>query len=155
MTGPSIKSLQPGTLSWDMALRLFLLRCKAQNIAPSTQELYGFKLRSFVRWAVENGAASIDTRDLLGLRDHALILFLADTGLRISEALSVRIGDVDWTSGSITVMGKGAPAPWTSSARCLGKCGGCGSSEACHAQEIEAFCSCVDPDGAFSAWCVV
>jgi len=185
MSGPSIKSLEPGTLSWDTALRLFLLRCRAQNIAPSTQELYGFKLRGFVRWAVENGAASpadvepshlraaieacrargnrpttvdvafrilrtfwrfllrdglvvcnpmervtrprverkfikpfteeqlrallaaIDTRDLLGLRDHALVLFLADTGLRISEALSVRIGDVDWASGSITVMGKG------------------------------------------------
>jgi site-specific recombinase XerD len=185
MSGPSIKTIQPGTLSWDTALRLFMLRCRAQNVAPSTQELYGFKLQLFVRWAVENGAASpadvepahlrafieacrargnrpntvdvafrilrtfwrflfrdglvvrspmekvarpkverrfirpiteeqlrallavIDTRDLLGLRDHALILFLADTGLRISEALSLRIGDVDWTAGSVTVLGKG------------------------------------------------
>ncbi|MDD5629930.1 MAG: tyrosine-type recombinase/integrase [Elusimicrobia bacterium] len=185
MNGPSIKTLRPETLTWDTAQRLFLLRCRAQNVAESTQELYGLRLRGFVGWAAANGAASpadveaaqlrafiearrasgnrpntidvyfrilrtfwrflfrdglvlrnpmeqltrpklerkfikpiteeqlrallaaIDTRDPLGLRDHALILFLADTGLRISEALSLQISDIDWGSGSLTVMGKG------------------------------------------------
>jgi integrase/recombinase XerD len=185
MSGPSITSLKPETLTWDLALRLFLLRCKAQNLSPLTQELYTFQLEDFIDWARESGISSpaavepahlraviearrargnkpttidaafrilrtfwrflhrdgltvsnpmaqvarpkverkfikpiteeqlramlakIDTQDILGLRDYALILFLADTGLRISEALSLRIADVDWTSGSVVVMGKG------------------------------------------------
>ncbi|MFA6315870.1 MAG: tyrosine-type recombinase/integrase [Elusimicrobiota bacterium] len=49
----------------------------------------------------------IDTGKALGLRDHSLILFLADTGLRISEALSVKLSEIDWGSNTIAVMGKG------------------------------------------------
>lgn len=49
----------------------------------------------------------IDLTDALGVRDHALILLLADSGLRLGEALSIRLADVDWSGGSILVMGKG------------------------------------------------
>ncbi len=51
--------------------------------------------------------ARVDTKDPLGLRDYALIVFLADTGLRLSEALSLKLSDVDWANGSALVMGKG------------------------------------------------
>lgn len=50
---------------------------------------------------------AIDTRDALGYRDYALTVFLADTGLRISEALSLKLTDVDWAIGSVLVLGKG------------------------------------------------
>ena len=49
----------------------------------------------------------IDARDPLGLRDYALIVFLADTGLRLSEALSLKLSDLDWANGSALVLGKG------------------------------------------------
>ena len=49
----------------------------------------------------------MDTKDILGLRDYALTVFLADTGLRLSEALSLRICDLDWTGNSVSVLGKG------------------------------------------------
>jgi integrase/recombinase XerC len=44
---------------------------------------------------------------LRNLRDRALILFLADTGLRISEACSLTLGDVDFHEARLTVIGKG------------------------------------------------
>jgi integrase/recombinase XerD len=50
---------------------------------------------------------AIDTSDALGYRDYALTVFLADTGLRIGEALSLKLTDVDWAGGSALVLGKG------------------------------------------------
>ena len=41
-------------------------------------------------------------------RDRAIVLLLLDTGLRVSEAAGLRIGDVDLVEGRATVMGKGA-----------------------------------------------
>lgn len=51
--------------------------------------------------------AAIDKRKPLGLRDYALVVLLADTGLRLSESLSIKMSDVDWASQSLTVIGKG------------------------------------------------
>ena len=42
------------------------------------------------------------------LRDKALFEFLYSTGCRISEALSVKWGDVDFSRGSLVVTGKGS-----------------------------------------------
>ena len=183
--GISFISLQPETLTWDIALRLFTLRCKSQNLSQGTQYLYHNRLESFRQWLSTHGSpspasttpndlraflesrkangagsltvdctyrilrtfwrflkrdglvlidpmdkverprrekrfvkpvteeqlrailASIDTKDALGLRDYALILFLADTGLRISEATSLKINGIDWAANSATVLGKG------------------------------------------------
>jgi integrase/recombinase XerC len=41
------------------------------------------------------------------LRDAALLLTLADTGLRVSEACSLRHGDVDWGRRRAVIIGKG------------------------------------------------
>jgi site-specific recombinase XerD len=48
-----------------------------------------------------------DHATFTGVRDVALIAFLADTGLRISEAIGIRLGDIEAKARSITVMGKG------------------------------------------------
>lgn len=43
-----------------------------------------------------------------GLRDYAIVTVLAYAGLRISEALNLRIGDIDLAAREITVQhGKG------------------------------------------------
>jgi integrase/recombinase XerD len=42
-----------------------------------------------------------------GRRDHALLLFLYNSGARASEATSLRIGDIDWHSKSVQITGKG------------------------------------------------
>lgn len=51
--------------------------------------------------------AAIDAKDILGLRDRTLILLLADTGLRLGEALVLKLNEIDWSSNSVVVMGKG------------------------------------------------
>ncbi len=57
--------------------------------------------------AIMSGAALIDRRSVLGLRDYALILFLYASGARISEALSVQRSDIQ--EGWLTIRyAKGA-----------------------------------------------
>lgn len=177
--------LTPEALTWEQAVRLFLLRCKSGNLSPHTQELYTIRLDLFRRWLASNDNPTpsavghnhlrafleackargnkpatvdvvfrilrtfwtflhrdglilvnpmdkverprrekkfikpmteaelrlileqIDTKDLLGLRDHALTLFLADSGLRISEALAIKLSDIDWSGNTVVVFGKG------------------------------------------------
>lgn len=52
--------------------------------------------------------AATDRSTRRGCRDHALILFLLDTGVRASECVSVRLDDIDWERGRIRILhGKG------------------------------------------------
>jgi site-specific recombinase XerD len=44
---------------------------------------------------------------LRAMRDRALLLTLADTGLRIHEACNLRRGDIDWNEGRAIIIGKG------------------------------------------------
>ena len=49
-----------------------------------------------------------DRRTALGLRDHALLLFLYNTGARVSEALAVQAHDFDWVKPpQVRLHGKG------------------------------------------------
>jgi len=49
-----------------------------------------------------------DRRTFLGLRDYVFMLLLLDTGARLSEALGLRLRDVDFSTATLRVMGKGA-----------------------------------------------
>jgi site-specific recombinase XerD len=51
--------------------------------------------------------AAPNRKSFVGLRDTALMALLVDTGLRVSESLSIRLGDLDTRARAITVMGKG------------------------------------------------
>ncbi|MFQ5922662.1 MAG: tyrosine-type recombinase/integrase [Anaerolineales bacterium] len=49
-----------------------------------------------------------EERDWLrALRDRALLFTLADTGLRVHEAVGLRRGDIDWNEGRAILIGKG------------------------------------------------
>jgi integrase/recombinase XerD len=48
-----------------------------------------------------------DTSGVYGLRDLAMMMLMLDSGLRISELLSLDSGRVDWLNCNATVMGKG------------------------------------------------
>ena len=43
-----------------------------------------------------------------GRRDYAILLVLARLGLRRGEVASLRLDDIDWWSGELTVVGKGS-----------------------------------------------
>jgi integrase len=47
------------------------------------------------------------TYQLIAYRDAALILTLADTGLRVHEACNLRRGDIDWNEYRAIIIGKG------------------------------------------------
>ena len=52
--------------------------------------------------------AAPDTRTWLGRRDHALLLLMIQTGVRVSELTGLRVGDVHLGTGAhIRVLGKG------------------------------------------------
>lgn len=60
--------------------------------------------------AVMQASTSPKSSELIRLRaarDRAFILVLADTGLRVHEACSLRRGDVDWNEARAVVIGKG------------------------------------------------
>jgi site-specific recombinase XerC len=181
----TIQSLKPEALTWDTAIHLFNLRCRAQNISAGTCRNYAQTFRLFLRalaalgsprpaeltihhlratmegWKasglasetldnrfrnlraffnfllkdgliIVNPAAGLERPRIerrlirpftqeqfvatlaqirvdkpLGLRDKALLLLLADTGLRISEALGLNICDLDLAGNTAIVMGKG------------------------------------------------
>ena len=51
--------------------------------------------------------ASIDRRTVMGRRDYAILLLLARLGLRSGEVAALKLDDIDWNSGQLTVCGKG------------------------------------------------
>jgi integrase/recombinase XerD len=50
---------------------------------------------------------SIPNKDSKGYRDRTIVITLYGTGLRISELLGLSLGDLNFDSGQIKVMGKG------------------------------------------------
>lgn len=56
---------------------------------------------------VERLLASCDRRTVTGRRDYAVLMLLARLGLRSGEVCSLRLDDVDWRAGELTVCGKG------------------------------------------------
>lgn len=69
----------------------------------------GQRLPQFDRDAIERVIQYVSglSGDLPSLRDRAFVLTLADSGLRISEACSLRRGDIDWNERHALVIGKG------------------------------------------------
>lgn len=56
---------------------------------------------------VEKLIASCDLTTRAGIRDHAALLLLARLGLRAGDVWMMRIGDIDWERGTLSVCGKG------------------------------------------------
>jgi len=70
--------------------------------------------------------AAPDVRTRQGFRDHTLLLFLYNSGARVSEAVGVTVGDLDMPDthpASVRLIGKGAKVRrcplWTSTAGAL------------------------------------
>lgn len=72
---------------------------------------------------VDGLLAAPDQSSKLGLRDHALLLFLYNSGARASEVASLQIVDIDWHSKSVRISGKGTKQRrcplWTTTLRHL------------------------------------
>lgn len=62
---------------------------------------------SFTEPEIRKLMAATDGKDSLSLRNRALVLVLLDSGLRLSECASLKVGDIDMETGTMKVMGKG------------------------------------------------
>ncbi|MBA3672213.1 MAG: tyrosine-type recombinase/integrase [Gemmatimonadaceae bacterium] len=56
---------------------------------------------------VERLIAACDRKSIVALRDRAMLLLLARLGLRASDVVGLRLGDIDWVQGRLRVAGKG------------------------------------------------
>lgn len=120
----AIKTKSPSTKRvYTTAVRKFYAFYKAVNSDELKEATAhhtrtpGRRVVNFDRSAVEkvlayceslNGASAKSKREYLeALRDRAFVLTLADTGLRISEACSLKRGDIDWLEQRAIITGKG------------------------------------------------
>ncbi len=84
------------TIEKNPALRWEYLKQPKLVIVPFSREQIGALLK----------APDLDT--FIGLRDACIMSVFADTGLRASECLGIRIADVDLDNRVIKIMGKGS-----------------------------------------------
>ncbi|RPJ25815.1 MAG: hypothetical protein EHM33_13450 [Chloroflexi bacterium] len=112
----SLKQKSPSTQRvYRTAVLKFYAFCKAGNWAElqeATQHYTrkpGKRIVNFNREAVEKVITHCESLngDLEALRDRAFVLTLVDTGLRISEACSLKRGDIDWLEQRAIIIGKG------------------------------------------------
>ena len=112
----SLKNKSPSTqrIFTTAVLKLYAF-CEAGNpfeLKKATEHATrkpGKRIVNFNREAVEQvieHCASL-SGDLEALRDRAFVLTLVDTGLRISEACSLRRSDIDWMEQRAIIIGKG------------------------------------------------
>jgi len=100
---------------YKTAVMKFYTFCKAGNWAElkEASEHYtrrtGKRIINFNRGALEKVIAYCDTLrgDLFDLRDRAFVLTLVDTGMRISEACSLKRGDIDWLESRAIIIDTG------------------------------------------------
>ena len=120
----SLKQKSPSTQRvYRTAVRKFYAFCKAGNWAEIEEATNhytrkpGKRIVNFNRQAVEQVIAFCESlsadpaasqrANLEVLRDRAFVLTLVDTGLRISEASSLKRGDIDWLEQRAIIIGKG------------------------------------------------
>jgi integrase/recombinase XerC len=112
----SLKQKSPSTQRvYRTAVLKFYSFCKAGNLAELQEatEHYtrkpGKRIVNFNREAIEKVIVHCESLngDLFALRDRAFVLTLVDTGLRISEACSLKRGDIDWLEQRSIIVGKG------------------------------------------------
>jgi integrase len=93
-------------------LRFFYLRgYTATPLAGAAPRTVGWRDRGPSRGLAAEQVARLlagrDRRTSSGRRDFAILTVLARLGLRANEVATLRLEDVDWRAGEITVHGKG------------------------------------------------
>jgi len=109
------RALAPASIARKLAaLRAFYAYLVRVEILP-THPLRGLGTPKQPRYlphylSVDETVALLTAPDLRtpqGLRDRAILEMLYSTGLRVSELVSLDLGDVDWSQREVRVVGKG------------------------------------------------
>jgi site-specific recombinase XerD len=77
------------------------------DAVPKVAHRRGGLVRPLPPAQVDAMLALCDRGSRAGLRDYAMLTLLARMGLRCGEVAGLRLDDIDWRAGEITVRGKG------------------------------------------------
>ena len=82
------------------------------SLVDAVPSVAGWRLSSLPR-GLETGQvarllASCDRSTSVGRRDRAILTLLARLGLRACEVAGLRLDDIDWRAGELTIRGKGS-----------------------------------------------
>lgn len=90
---------------------LFVTGTLPRDLSPTVPRIAGSRLATFPRAlppaTVATLLASCDRRSPIGTRDFAILTLQARLGLRAHEVAAMRLEDLHWRAGEITVHGKG------------------------------------------------
>ena len=107
---------KPGLSGWLSSLRsllrfLFISSRTKSNLVYAVPSAPGWSQQSLPQalepHELEAVLAVRDRRSLAGCRDYAVLLLMARLGLRGCEVAVLRLEDIDWKAGELTVHGKG------------------------------------------------
>lgn len=107
--GLASKSVQ----RWLSGLRAFFRFCHKEGWVKSNPVtgIQAPKAQKRLPKTLDTDQASqfvdVKENDFLGLRDRAMLELMYSSGLRLSELLSLNVGDVDLAAGNLRVTGKG------------------------------------------------
>ena len=103
------------TQFFGVALRWFLRYCYLAGVSETDLSAASLPVTGRRRSVLPQGISAADARALLracdrrtavGRRDYAVILLILRLGLRACEVATLRLEDIDWRAGQITVHGK-------------------------------------------------
>lgn len=108
--------LRPGTINERFQAVRLLYSCLYRSGAIGENPCHGLVLelpepkawtrRPLTRDEITTFLESIDTGDAVGLRDRALFELIYSSGLRVSEAAALKVGDIDFERRLMVVRGK-------------------------------------------------
>jgi len=111
-TAPPSTVQRTGTALRSLLRFLHLQGITAAPLAGAVPSAANWRLSDLPRHLTREETARIldscGAATVTGRRDRAVLLLLARMGLRASEAAGLRLDDIDWRAGEITVRGKGS-----------------------------------------------
>lgn len=78
----------------------------AHGLTLTVPQPSGYQRRAFSRAEVDTVLSSLDTTNPRGLRDRTLFELIYSSGLRVSEASGLKVGDIDFEKRLMVVRGK-------------------------------------------------
>ncbi len=109
---PRSRVQRTGTALRSLLRFLHVRGVTESSLARAVPAAAGWKLSELPRHLSQDEVAcmvgSCDLGTVTGRRDRAVLLLLARMGLRAGETAGLRLDDIDWRAGEITVRGKGS-----------------------------------------------
>jgi site-specific recombinase XerD len=110
------EALKPGTINERFKAVRLLYSCLYRSGAIAENPAHGLALalpepkvwtrRPLTREEITQFLESIDVSTAVGLRDRALFELIYSSGLRVNEAASLKVGDIDFEGRIMVVRGK-------------------------------------------------